>query len=581
MAHRYQIGDVVPFRFLPGIVVASYFTSLLGAITTVELLHRRKTGKGVVGLLHLGACSVSFGLAAIWCMHYVGNRAIILADGDPVLQLYYNPAWTALSAFLPVVFLFLGFIVTDMNSKYENLFVKYTLLNVVGIATGAAITGMHYVGNLGIDNYQLRFDPGYIAGASIIAVGSAMVSFTLFFILKERWINKIWRRLACAAVLAASVTGMHFTASIGTVYELQLLIPKQSERNVNLGVAIALSILACIVCLGIAILHQRRQRKLLDRAQHVVLACATFDEDGRIMVTHEGSLPCQKVTRQYNQRSFTDEFNVSHPVFHWLFKVTRNWGGITEMIPPMRSHLGTMSAKAGGGASSRASESTGGDESEFEDYSVVFRERFCVAAADLAERMGVNVSDLGVLYEEIIMTGTLTAQSLMLQRQKRKNLARDLEAGGPVIPALFGKGQTLFLVRHADSQEALKFIGKGFSFAQVEVIGEHLGREFQVSRQDLLETLRCLREYSRREEGMPATGTYLASFCLKPSYKSFTSGWEVLVPRANTSQLPMVRLSPEPLSALQTAVVTSLSGYSVERCLQQLNQKMSASKQEE
>lgn len=43
----YDAGESVPFRFDPGIIVASYFVSLVGAITTVELLHRRREGKGL------------------------------------------------------------------------------------------------------------------------------------------------------------------------------------------------------------------------------------------------------------------------------------------------------------------------------------------------------------------------------------------------------------------------------------------------------------------------------------------------------------------------------------------------------
>jgi len=43
----YHEGEAVPFRFDPGIIVASYFVSLVGSITTVELLHRRREGKGL------------------------------------------------------------------------------------------------------------------------------------------------------------------------------------------------------------------------------------------------------------------------------------------------------------------------------------------------------------------------------------------------------------------------------------------------------------------------------------------------------------------------------------------------------
>lgn len=48
MAERYGYseGDEVPFHFQSGVIVASYFVSLVGSITTVELLHRKREGKG-------------------------------------------------------------------------------------------------------------------------------------------------------------------------------------------------------------------------------------------------------------------------------------------------------------------------------------------------------------------------------------------------------------------------------------------------------------------------------------------------------------------------------------------------------
>lgn len=49
-------------------------------------------------------------------------------------------------------------------------------------------------------------------------------------------------------------------------------------------------------------IKQRQQRKLKDRAQQVVLAVATFDAEGRFLVTPAGLLPCQTITRQFHQR---------------------------------------------------------------------------------------------------------------------------------------------------------------------------------------------------------------------------------------------------------------------------------------
>lgn len=39
-----------------------------------------------------------------------------------------------------------------------------------------------------------------------------------------------------------------------------------------------------------------------DRAQQVVLAVATFDAAGRLLVSQSGLMPCQTITQQFHQR---------------------------------------------------------------------------------------------------------------------------------------------------------------------------------------------------------------------------------------------------------------------------------------
>jgi hypothetical protein len=60
-------------------------------------------------------------------------------------------------------------------------------------------------------------------------------------------------------------------------------------------------------------MKQRRTRKLKDRAQQVVLALATFDKEGRLLVTQSGLMPCQTITRQFHQRASNNL--VSHPQY--------------------------------------------------------------------------------------------------------------------------------------------------------------------------------------------------------------------------------------------------------------------------
>ena len=59
---------------------------------------------------------------------------------------------------------------------------------------------------------------------------------------------------------------------------------------------------ACAVLLAFAILAKRRRSKSASKAQQVILACATFDPEGRLLVTPEGLLPNEKITNSFEER---------------------------------------------------------------------------------------------------------------------------------------------------------------------------------------------------------------------------------------------------------------------------------------
>jgi NO-binding membrane sensor protein with MHYT domain len=180
--------------------------------------------------------SVSLGLVAIWCMHFIGNRAIILGNNEPQLQLAYNGGFTALSAFLPIIFLLVAFSLFELRHPSDTLF--WPILVGAGFIAGLSITGMHYVGNFGINNYQLHNPAPYVIGAAAIAIVASIIALALFFYFRERWVNSFPKRMLSALLLATAVSGMHWLASVGTTYTLKRTIMLQTDnRNVNLIVA--------------------------------------------------------------------------------------------------------------------------------------------------------------------------------------------------------------------------------------------------------------------------------------------------------------------------------------------------------
>lgn len=175
-------------------------------------------------------------------MHFVGNRAIVLGDGEDEIQLYYSPTYTAISAIIPVVVIFIGLMVADrFYKRSKHAAVRVVSLIICGICAGAAITEMHYLGNNGTTNYRLQLSWPHVFGAAGIAVGASLLSFGLFFHWSGLWLNNIFRRAVVACFLALAVSGMHWTGAAGTWYEVRGYHDGSGQgRNITLIIALCL-----------------------------------------------------------------------------------------------------------------------------------------------------------------------------------------------------------------------------------------------------------------------------------------------------------------------------------------------------
>lgn len=64
---------------------------------------------------------------------------------------------------------------------------------------------------------------------------------------------------------------------------------------------------SCVALLIVAFIRGRNKRTARIKAQRLVLACAYFDDEGRLMVTQEGTLPSEKITNHYVEKVSTSE----------------------------------------------------------------------------------------------------------------------------------------------------------------------------------------------------------------------------------------------------------------------------------
>ena len=201
------------------------------------------------------------------------------------------------------------------------------------------------------------------------------------------------------------------------------------------------------------------------------------------------------------------------------------------------------------------------------DYSLLFRESFCVAASDIAQETQVPISNLGVLYDDIMQTGTISLEA----RAKRTFTASsepDLETGEPISP---GKGQLLFVVRQTSKLEASRLINAGYRFATMNQVGEIIARSMQVPISELAAHVDRLRDHCRSTD-IEHGSKYLACYALRS--KATQKGFDILVPRATPCQLPKVELPLHQLRPWQQIILANFEGKSVKECLQWLDSKV-------
>ena len=214
------------------------------------------------------------GAVAIWSMHYIGNRAILMVNGEEYLQIQYSPGFTAGSFFLPVCVVGIAFYLFSIT---ENVSILATMVG--GLMLGSAVCGMHYMGQKGIANYTPYYSWKRVLGSAIIAVAANTIALGVFFYFKSTWTNSWWKRMSCASLLAVSVSGMHWVATVGTSYRVRSNLVGMTSglsKEATVVVVICLVQTIRILCSRISLLTQSLVYRMLPYTCHLFPHWSTF-----------------------------------------------------------------------------------------------------------------------------------------------------------------------------------------------------------------------------------------------------------------------------------------------------------------
>ncbi|KAI0186543.1 hypothetical protein EV127DRAFT_514287 [Xylaria flabelliformis] len=542
-------GHLVPRAFDPAFVVLSFIVSFIGAVSTLELINRRTSRNGFLNQVFLVSAAVTMGGIAIWSMHFVGNRAIILGQDQPELQIAYSSGFTALSFFLPILVLLTAFLATGANNH-----VSLWRIIVGGTLAGGAICGMHYIGDSSIANYICQYKVANVVGSAVIAVVASNVALSMFFLWRASWTNSWWKRGLSAILLAGAVSGMHWCASTGTMYRLvKLNEGNQLSRNSIVAVVTVLSFSAAVIVVGVATHGSWVTRSNTSKARHVVLAAAVFDRAGRILVSPDGLLPSEKITDTYIEKTPSDTFSIGNPLFQWMFQASRNWGDINGMINNMADHLGHLSGN-GRGRSIRLISENG---QLIENYDVIFRELFCLAASSLAIKLKEQLPSVGVLWDDILPTGKAR------QYYPREDIVDVSERGEStsIKESASGWGSLMFLVRRLEHpSDVEKLEAAGFRFADIRQVSGIIRSAMQIKTPGLDLTLASMATYVEQSAMMEPV-VHLGFFGVRPRVDGH--GFDVLVERRARNLLPASTLPLKRLESWHTDFLQQYDGFKI------------------
>jgi hypothetical protein len=189
------------------------------------------------------------------------------------------------------------------------------------------------------------------------------------------------------------------------------------------------------------------------------------------------------------------------------------------------------------------------------DYSLLFREMFCVTAQALADSMSLPLESLGVAYDQILETGINQRRSRAISRRTS------------LTTSSFGRGQFLFLVKHASRAEAAHLLSSGYRFADpVHIVG-NVARAMQIDRRDAESQLGKMSNYYG-PTGTFEPGVNIAFFGMRPNVVQ--KGFNVIVRENRSHVIPSMQLGVDVLDDEQRLFVMNFVGKTVDQVLQEL-----------
>ncbi|MGH1587300.1 MHYT domain-containing protein [Methylobacterium phyllosphaerae] len=236
------------------LVALSVLVAAAASYTALDLASRVRTAGGWVSRAWLTTAAVAMG-GGIWSMHFVA----MLAFSMPGMEVSYDLGLTLTSLLIAVGVTGIAFAIANRKRSGP------TSLALSGLFMGLGIAAMHYTGMAAMRMHaDLRYESVWVAVSVLIAIGAATTALWLAF-----GYAGTYSRLAAALVMGVAISGMHYAAMQGSVFEAHSGMSEAradaSLDQIRLALAVAAATFVILFLASVAAMFDRRFAVLAER----------------------------------------------------------------------------------------------------------------------------------------------------------------------------------------------------------------------------------------------------------------------------------------------------------------------------
>lgn len=272
-----------------------------------------------------------------------------------------------------------------------------------------------------------------------------------------------------------------------------------------------------------------------------------------------------------------------------MFQASRNWSNISSIVNVMIDHLARL-PHLGRDVSRNGVKLVDERGELIENYDIIFKELFCAAARALAEKTKSNLTQVGILWDEILPTGTGGDIRRHHQQQPPPSSRRSRPSTGsddriaaekdvrPRIQELY-RGSLMFLVRRVElSREVTDLEAAGYRFAPLHQVSGIIASSMQIKTNNFEGRLANMASYAQADSARLSPGVHLGFFAVRARVGS--QGFDILVRNSARHLLPSVELPVDHLEPWQLNFIRQLDGFTASRAMKALENRKQLSAQD-